>query len=218
MDLNKHLEFFNPTSLKKEQIHIIGCGAIGSNVALQLAKLGIEELTIWDFDIVTDHNITNQVYDINDINKPKTDAIERHLKDQNPNIKIIKRRKYTNEPLSGIVIVCVDSVKIRLAVANCNYYNTHLKLFLDGRIGLEQGQVYCINWENEKDKDNYIQLTDFDDSDVSTPISACGTTLSVSPSVLITASYIVACLINYANNKQNPNFIRLDAFKFKTII
>ena len=32
MNLNKHYEFFNPMSVTDE-IHIIGCGAIGSTIA-----------------------------------------------------------------------------------------------------------------------------------------------------------------------------------------
>ena len=32
MNLNKHREFFNPDEMH-EQIHIIGCGAVGSTIA-----------------------------------------------------------------------------------------------------------------------------------------------------------------------------------------
>ena len=48
MDLNKHIEFFNPEKLKDKNIdvNIIGVGAVGSYIALQLAKLGIEKLII----------------------------------------------------------------------------------------------------------------------------------------------------------------------------
>ena len=62
MDLNKHIEFFNPEKLKDKNIdvNIIGVGAVGSYIALQLAKLGIEKLIIWDFDVVDEHNITKK--------------------------------------------------------------------------------------------------------------------------------------------------------------
>lgn len=59
MNLNKHREYFDPEKIReaKVPIHIIGVGAIGSHIAIQLAKLGIEEITVWDFDTVDDHNI-----------------------------------------------------------------------------------------------------------------------------------------------------------------
>lgn len=217
MDLNKHLSFFNPVKLKNSEIHIIGCGAIGSNVALQLAKLGVETLTLWDFDIVTEHNVTNQVYDFYDVNKKKTEALKEHLLKQNPRIKVNCRGKYTYSPLKGLIIMCVDSVETRKKIAEANQYNIGIQLLIDGRIGLTEGQVYCVNWTDSQEIEKYIKLTDFKDDEVQTPVSPCGTTLSVSPSVLITVSYMISCLINFVNDKPNPPIIMLDAFNFKTI-
>ena len=79
MNLNKHIEFFNPAKLNNYEIHVIGVGAVGSYIALTLAKLGIKKLYIWDFDTVEEHNITNQVYNYNDLGKPKTLALKSHL-------------------------------------------------------------------------------------------------------------------------------------------
>ena len=39
MNLNKHREFFDPEQFD-DAIHIIGCGAVGSTIAEQLARLG----------------------------------------------------------------------------------------------------------------------------------------------------------------------------------
>lgn len=217
MDLNKHLSFFNPTELRKEEINIIGCGAIGSNIALQLAKLGVEKLTLWDFDIVDEHNITNQIYDYSDVKMLKIDALEKHLKLQNPEIKVIKYKKYTNQPLKGIIFSCVDSIKIRRLIAQNNIFNLNIKLLIDGRIGLTEGQVYCVDWTKQDNIEEYLKTTDFKDNEVSTPVSPCGTTLSVSPSVLVTISYMLSCIIKFAKKEPIPKIILLDAFKFKTI-
>lgn len=214
MDLNKHLEFFNPTELIKEEIHILGCGALGSNVALQLAKLGLEKLIIWDYDTVEEHNITNQVYNIEDIGKLKTDALEKHLKLQNPNIEVIKKGKYTGQILKGIIIFCIDSVETKHKIADKNRYNIAIKLIIDGAIGLSTGQVYTVNWKLERMVNDYINQIDFKDSEVTVPVSACGTTLSVSPSVLITASFMVSALINYAKGAEVPFVVLLDAFTY----
>jgi tRNA A37 threonylcarbamoyladenosine dehydratase len=61
IDLLRQRDYFNPLNIKKE-IHIIGVGAVGSHVAQNLARLGIKALHLWDFDIVTSHNIPNQMF------------------------------------------------------------------------------------------------------------------------------------------------------------
>ena len=62
MDISKHMDFYNPIIDFKDQIHIIGCGAIGSTLAEMLTRMGFQELHLWDFDIVTEHNIANQSF------------------------------------------------------------------------------------------------------------------------------------------------------------
>lgn len=214
MDLNKHIEFFNPKELIKEEIHILGCGALGSNVALQLAKLGLEKIILWDYDTVEPHNITNQVYDSTDIGKLKVDALKEHLLKQNPEMNIITKGKYTGQILKGIVIFCIDSVETKYKIADKNRFNIAIKLIIDGAIGLSTGQVYCVNWSSQKIVNDYIEQINFKDSEVQVPVSACGTTLSVSPSVLVTASFMVSALINYAKGSKIPFLVLLDAFEY----
>ena len=49
LDLSRHTEIFNPSEFNPERIDIIGAGALGAEIVLQLAKLGIENLHVWDF-------------------------------------------------------------------------------------------------------------------------------------------------------------------------
>ena len=39
--------------------HILGCGAIGSSAALQLARMGAEEFLLYDFDQVSEENTSS---------------------------------------------------------------------------------------------------------------------------------------------------------------
>ena len=220
MELKKHIDFFNPAKLttNKLEVHIIGVGAVGSNIALQLAKLGIPTVHLWDFDIVNEHNITNQVYTTRDIGRTKVDAMKDHMLENNPDMKIYAHNmKYTIQPLKGIVFLTVDSIKTRRQIAEDNFHNLFIKLVIDGRIGLERGQVFTTNWMFDTLKQNYINLCSFDDSETDAVVSACGTELSVSPSVQLTASYAVAQLINFVNDKELKQSIQFDAFDFKTL-
>lgn len=217
MDLVKSIEFFNPIMAKNEEIHIIGVGAIGSFIALTLIKLGVESLYIWDFDTVEAHNITNQVYDNNDIGKTKVNALEEHLLRINPNIRIHKKGKYLEQPLKGIIFLTVDSIKVRKKFLKDNILNPFINLVIDARIGLDKGQVITTNWLKQNDIENHISLSCFNENEVDAPVSACGTTLSVAPTVIIAAQYAIAQFINYHKKFPTPQLIQFDAFNFKTI-
>ena len=46
---------------------VIGVGAIGRQVAIQLAALGVPRLQLIDFDTVEETNVTTQGYDFEDV-------------------------------------------------------------------------------------------------------------------------------------------------------
>ena len=61
MNLSKSYEYFNPSDCK-EQIHIIGCGSVGSTVAELLTRFGLENFTLWDFDRVEERSLQQMIY------------------------------------------------------------------------------------------------------------------------------------------------------------
>ena len=59
--------------------HILGCGAIGSSAALQIARMGATRFCLYDMDKVEEPNVGVSQYTYNDIDKPKVDALQNHL-------------------------------------------------------------------------------------------------------------------------------------------
>ncbi len=53
---------------------VIGVGAIGRQVALQLASLGARSIQLIDFDRVDETNITTQGYLAREVGQPKVEA------------------------------------------------------------------------------------------------------------------------------------------------
>jgi molybdopterin/thiamine biosynthesis adenylyltransferase len=53
--------------LKNLTATVIGVGAIGRQVALQLAAIGVKSLHLIDFDVVDETNITTQGYAAEDV-------------------------------------------------------------------------------------------------------------------------------------------------------
>src|SRR5690554_7355564 len=62
---------------------------------LQLAKLGITNITVWDFDVVEEHNVPNQLFGLNDIGKPKVEALKQIVAEHTGTEINIKNEKFT---------------------------------------------------------------------------------------------------------------------------
>lgn len=215
MNLSKSLEYFDPINDVKAPIHIIGVGAMGSRIAELLVRLGIRQLHIWDMDVVEDKNITNQLYFHKQIGLPKTEALEEILKEINPQVDIKKHGKYTNQNLSGYVFLCVDSIELRYEIANANKDNKYILGMFDTRMRLEDAQSYGANWADEDAKRAFIATMNFTDEEAkeATPVSACGTSLSVASTVVSTAAFTVSNFMNLVRKNECKLMIFTDAFK-----
>lgn len=86
--LQKYLRHPQLAKLAKTHIGIAGAGGLGSNVAMILARSGIEKLTIIDNDIVENSNLNRQHYWPRHLNKPKVFALSEILLELNPAIEL----------------------------------------------------------------------------------------------------------------------------------
>lgn len=219
MDLSKSFEFFDPSQLKNSRIHIIGCGAIGSTVAEQLVRYGIEQITLYDFDIVEEHNIANQMFRRIDVGKPKTEALASMLCDINPDLAKSLRiqGKYDKQRLSGYVILCVDSIDLRRKIATENRNNPYIKGMFDYRMRLTDAQHFAADWTDPTQVEEFINTMQFSDDDATaaTPVSACNIEMSVVSTPRAIVSLGVANLLNLVKGLQPKSVILLDAFQCK---
>lgn len=217
MDLNKSLEFFDPKNVKGK-CHIIGCGSIGSNVAELLTRYGIEDIVLWDFDLVEPHNIANQVYTEEDVGKPKIMALNNYLIKINPKLKhtLKTRKEYKGEPLEGFVFMCVDSVEVRNMIVDANWYNPEVKAVFDFRTTLLEGQCYFADWNNLTQKNSLKTSLNFthEEAKANTPISACGFELSVSPVVKMCSIMGTVNFTNYINNEPTKHLILCQPYSY----
>ncbi|MBI9038099.1 MAG: sulfur carrier protein ThiS adenylyltransferase ThiF [Bacteroidales bacterium] len=82
--------------LKYKSVGIAGCGGLGSNCALALARVGVGELIITDFDIIEESNLNRQYYFFNQIGEKKCFALKENIEKLNSNIKVIAFDKKLN--------------------------------------------------------------------------------------------------------------------------
>lgn len=120
--------------LRDTTITVIGVGAIGRQVTLQLAALGAPQLQLIDFDRVDATNVVTQGYFAADIDELKVAATARtaHLIDSATAIEPIADRFRPSHQVGQVVFVCVDSIAARTAIWRALEHR--VDLWLDGRM------------------------------------------------------------------------------------
>jgi sulfur carrier protein ThiS adenylyltransferase len=71
-------------ALRSSVVGIAGAGGLGSNAAAALARAGVGRLIIADFDIVETPDLNRQYYFVDQVGKPKVEALLFNLKRMNP--------------------------------------------------------------------------------------------------------------------------------------
>jgi len=133
-------------------IGIIGIGNIGSHIALNLARVGIEIFNLYDFDKVELHNTTSQAYNENNVGKYKVEIIKDEiLKINSDAIVYVHSRASIDSPAwkadNDYLVVAVDTMAMRkrLAIETTKYnytYPMRIKRVIDLRVGGEQVDVF----------------------------------------------------------------------------
>lgn len=70
--------------LLKKRVIIVGCGSVGSLIALELARAGIGRFILVDNDILNLHNLCRHQCGIQDVGKFKVDALKERILNINP--------------------------------------------------------------------------------------------------------------------------------------
>ena len=74
--------------LQKAKVAIAGLGGLGSNIAIGLARIGVGQLHLVDFDRVDLTNLNRQHYFIHHLGQYKTEALKKQILEINPYIHV----------------------------------------------------------------------------------------------------------------------------------
>jgi sulfur carrier protein ThiS adenylyltransferase len=123
--------------IEKCRATVIGVGAIGRQVALQLTAIGIPYLQLIDFDHVELHNLATQGYFVNDLTQPKVDATSVLCRQMSfdVTIEVILDRFKRGAPVGDCVFCCVDSITARKHIWDA--VKDKVNFFCDGRMSAE---------------------------------------------------------------------------------
>jgi|CXWL01.1.fsa_nt_gi molybdopterin/thiamine biosynthesis adenylyltransferase len=196
IDPLRHLSVFSPNAFGARRVDVIGCGAVGSRVVLSLAKLGVEHIHAWDFDIVAEHNIPNQVFGLPDIGSGKVDALARLVtRDTGTAITIHHERVDGSQNFGEVVFLLTDTMSSRREIWEQGLkYKLATKLVIETRMGSDNGRVYTVN-PNKRSHIRAWEDTLYSDDEAE--VSACGASVSVGPTAEIVAGLAVWQMIRW---------------------
>ncbi len=116
---------------------VIGVGAIGRQVALQLTAIGVPWLQLVDFDVVEESNLASQGYLEADLGSLKVNATANLCRKVNSSLAMqtINTRFRRNMDIGNTVFCCVDSIEARRLLWEA--VKDRCKFFSDGRMSAE---------------------------------------------------------------------------------
>lgn len=206
------MEYYDAQTYKSS-IHIIGCGAIGSNVAELITRMGFSTIDIYDFDLVEAKNIHNQNFTAAHIGHEKQDCVEELCKKINPDIIITKHGKLEApyKISGGIIILAVDNIDLRREIVAANKMNPNIICMLDFRMRLTDAQYYFA--ANPGHYETLLETMDFthEEAQEETQLSACHVEMNVVYIVKMITAIGVANLITFLKGRVPNNLILADA-------
>jgi len=167
-------------------VTMIGSGAIGRQVAIQLAALGAREIQLVDFDRVELTNVTSQGYFATDVGRLKVDATAEllHRIDSTIQIETIPDRYRPTLKTGEVIFTCVDSISSRAAIWKS--IREACTFWCDGRM---LGEVMRVLTAVDESSRNHYASTLFPQSEAQ--VGACS-----SRSTIYTAALAAALMIH----------------------
>jgi len=119
------------------QATVVGVGAIGRQVALQLAAMGVPWLQLVDFDTVEPVNLAAQGYLEADLGMPKVQATADACRRLNSQLELhpVNERFRRSGQVGNALFCCVDSIDTRRLIWQA--VRDKADFFCDGRMAAE---------------------------------------------------------------------------------
>lgn len=137
--------------LANKRVLIVGVGSGGSAIALDLAKAGVGQFALADYDRVELHNLSRHICSTNDLGRLKTDAVADAIKGKNPYAVVDKLPIDVNKNLdileeeiikADVVLACTDNNRSRYNISELLVKHNTVGLFGRAITRAEGGDVF----------------------------------------------------------------------------
>lgn len=193
IDLMRSRDIFDPTKFKKD-VHIIGVGATGSHLCENLVENGIpgDQIHVYDYDVIEEHNISNQLYTKKQIGKLKVEALKDIMLDSYDEEIIIHPEKVEDcSRMTGVIFLLIDGK--REPLFKTIRMKSGIDFFIETGIDARAGTILSINPKSLKQV-KYFEVnraSNEPEPNTTGERSVCGTRLVVNNTVKNIAS--LAC-------------------------
>lgn len=205
---------------ENHSITIGGCGGIGSWVAFAIARLGTA-ITIFDPDRVEAANMSGQLFSKNNIGTYKGSVLSDLAVKYSDNYKIYAySRRIEPRDITPITICAFDNMEARKLCFEAWYtkmiYSDHKEnfLFIDGRLSMEDMQVFCIHGKDIKNITRYRNQFLFSDKEAEAPLCSAKQTTHCA---MMIGSLITGLYINFCYNRASEDKLFLRPLPFLTM-
>jgi hypothetical protein len=189
LNFSHQRKLFDPRNAR--HVEIIGVGSVGSNVAVQLAKMGCSDMTLHDGDHVESHNIPSSAYGRRDIGMYKVRALSERIEDLCGFAVRAVPKMYKKAALRpGAVVACVDTMEARMAIWRSVKDRPHIPILVDTRITESFVHVLALDPNDPKDQARYERIL-YPSSETKQPFCGAHGVAFVSE---FTASLAAACV------------------------
>jgi molybdopterin/thiamine biosynthesis adenylyltransferase len=225
---SKSVEFDDSTSrfsgatwykaIQDSNVMLAGLGGIGSWVFMMLSRMKPKQIVLYDDDVVEMANLSGQLYSTSMVGKNKVDAMASLAQDFSmyySTVAIPQKFTATTKP-SDIMICGFDNMEARRIYFNAwvnhlvNHPNKENCLFVDGRLSIEEFQVFCIQGDDTFNINRYYDEYLFKDYQAQSEVCSMKQTTYCSNMI---GSVIVNLFTNFIANTLNPVIKRDLPFK-----
>lgn len=151
--------------LQNFPITLVGVGSVGSFTALALAKMGITQLRVFDYDRIEDHNLPNQFYKTANVGGYKVDSLYSIVREFTGIYIGVNREAYISQRLDRNVIVCPDTMESRRQTWE-QWLAQGGEVFIDARMGGEMAHVFVVRRKTHPQDVTWYQSTLVSDNEV----------------------------------------------------
>ncbi len=142
--------------LQKAKVLVIGCGGLGSPIAIYLAASGIGEIHLVDFDTVSVSNLHRQVFfKVEDVAQPKAEILAKEIKKRAPFTKVAFTNKAVDKASIldlvsnyDVVVDGTDNLQVKYLINDACVINK--KPLVYGSLYKFDGYVATFNVLNEE--------------------------------------------------------------------
>jgi molybdopterin/thiamine biosynthesis adenylyltransferase len=201
VDTLRHQNEFSLAWLDTLRIDVIGCGATGQRAALELAGLGVQDLHLWDFDLIEPHNIANQLMAFGrlDVGRPKGEVLAERITALTGLVPTVHIAAATGrEQLGHVVFLMTDTMASRQEIwQKAIRRKVGRKLMIETRLAPWEYRIYTVNPMLQSHVSGWECASAYTDEDETVAPGACRAQTTIGATASVVAGQAVLQFIRW---------------------